>query len=158
MATVRGMGGVVVGGGTLVGSGGAGPQGSEVSWMSSRAMSLLSPPFFRASNTTWVHQTNSTISCGGRGGRCPRPPATVTNRRLLGQVEGNLTVVPVISIVTLLLKHSGGVGGRRLSKLHFKKMDICPIHVIPVNSHMMSCCLFFFPLGIFFIDGLWSWL
>lgn len=47
-----GIGGAVVGGGTLVGSGGSGPHGPEVRAMSSRAMSFLIPPFFRASNTT----------------------------------------------------------------------------------------------------------
>lgn len=52
-----GIGGVVAGGGTLVGSGGVGPQGSEISAMSSRAMSFLIPPFFRASNNTYKGQS-----------------------------------------------------------------------------------------------------
>lgn len=138
------MGGVVVGGGTLVGSGGAGPQGSEVSLMSSRAMSFLRPPFFTASNTTWTHQINSTISCGREvNKRCPCLPVTVTHCRLLGQGEGNLTVVPVVSIVTILLKYSGGVEGRRWLKLYSEEMDIYAKHVIPGSSQIISSPFFY---------------
>lgn len=62
MADSPGMGAIVVGGGTLVGSGGAGPQGSGVSVMSSRAMSLNLPPFFQASNSTYTGHMISQVT------------------------------------------------------------------------------------------------
>lgn len=58
VSVLPGMGGGVVGSGTLVGSGGAGPQAPEVSLMSSRAISFLNPLFFIASNSTCRGQSS----------------------------------------------------------------------------------------------------
>lgn len=72
------------------------------------------------------------------------PPCDATDRGLCGQVEGHLAVVPVVSVVALFLKHSGGVagvGGGFLFKQDSETVNVFTKHVIPANSHVTSCCL-----------------
>lgn len=68
----------------------------------------------------------------------------VTDRGLCGQFEGHLTVIPVVSVVTLFLKHSGGVagvGGGFLFKQDSETVNVFTKHMIPANSHETSCYL-----------------
>lgn len=69
------------------------------------------------------------------------PTCDFTDRGLCGQVEGHLTVVPVVSVVALFLKHSGGVGGGFLFKQDSETVNVFPKHMIPANSHVTSCYL-----------------